>query len=221
MKVRVSRNLFVIVGLDIALLFLSFYLAHLVRFDFEIPQKIWETCAGLLPYVIAVKLGCFYYFDLYRGMWRYTGLNDLLNVIKAAAVSSVVLVLFVLWRYRFEGISRSVFLIDFCFTLIFVSGLRISTRIAFEKFSSTMDIRELFQTVWGHRHPRCRVAGRRLLAASRRRAAGQTSGVDPPRPGPRALSRSQPPQCEAARQSQCSLRKTVEKRGGPVLADRY
>ena len=72
MKLRFSRNLFIIVTIDIFLLCISFYLAHLIRFDFIIPDWATDGFLGMLPYVLGVKLFCFYFFDLYKGMWRYT-----------------------------------------------------------------------------------------------------------------------------------------------------
>ena len=135
MKVRLSKNFFIILSLDILLLVLSHYCAYLVRFEFRIPGSHFEKFSAVLPYALLIKLVLFYYFDLYIGMWRYTSLNDLLNVIKASTAASVLLVIFVLWRYRFEGFSRSVFLIDYFFTLISIAGLRVGTRLAFEKNS--------------------------------------------------------------------------------------
>lgn len=132
MKIRLSKNFFIIFSLDILLVILAHYCAYLVRFEFEIPGSHFEKFTAVLPYALMIKLALFYYFDLYIGMWRYTSLNDLSNVIKASTAASVLLVLFVLWRYRFEGFSRSVFLIDYFFTLIFIAGLRISTRLLFE-----------------------------------------------------------------------------------------
>jgi FlaA1/EpsC-like NDP-sugar epimerase len=78
------------------------------------------------------KMVCFYLFNLYRGMWRYTSIVDLFNIIKAATVSSLLIVLYIGLIYRFIGFSRSIFLIDWCFTILFVAGFRLSVRLVFE-----------------------------------------------------------------------------------------
>ena len=139
MKIRLSRNLFIILGLDFLFIVFALYAAYWVRFEFSIPGRHFESFVDLLPYVLLIKLFFFYYFDLYIGMWRYTSLNDLFNVVKAATVSSVLLILFVLWRHRFEGFSRSVFLMDYFFTLFTIAGLRIGTRLAFERANRERD----------------------------------------------------------------------------------
>jgi FlaA1/EpsC-like NDP-sugar epimerase len=68
-------------------------------------------------------------FGLYKGMWRYTGLIDVLNVLKASIISSSLIVLAILFIYRFEGFSRSIFVIDGFLTFFLVSGVRLSIRI--------------------------------------------------------------------------------------------
>jgi FlaA1/EpsC-like NDP-sugar epimerase len=71
----------------------------------------------------------FIYFGLYRGMWRYTSLVDLLNVLKATFTSSVLIILTILFIYRFQGFPRSVFIIDGFLTFIFIGGIRIVIRL--------------------------------------------------------------------------------------------
>ena len=77
------RNFFIIIGIVAVFLFFSLYLAHLVRFDFRIPYQHVSLFFKILPLVVVIKLVSFFYFDLYRGMWRYTSITDLFNVIKA------------------------------------------------------------------------------------------------------------------------------------------
>lgn len=147
MKVRVSRNLLMIVTIDIVLLCLSFYLAHLIRFDFDVPGWALERFMDMLPYVLGVKLTCFYSFGLYKGMWRYTSLNDLMAVVKAAALASAALIVFILYKNRFEMTSRSVFIIDWCLTVMFLISLRVFTRVCFEQFTENVNFQDLFNAV--------------------------------------------------------------------------
>ncbi|MBW2590008.1 MAG: polysaccharide biosynthesis protein, partial [Deltaproteobacteria bacterium] len=70
-----------------------------------------------------------------RGMWRYTSIADLLNIIKATIVSTLLILAFILFQYRFIGYSRSIFLIDWFLTILFISGFRLCVRLFFEQFS--------------------------------------------------------------------------------------
>ncbi len=129
------KNFFIVVTVDLLLLAASLYVANLVRFDFGIPQNFLIVFKKMLPYVLIVKFACFYFFDLYRGVWRYTSISDLYNIIKASTISTLLILCFVLMRYRFIGYSRSVFLIDWCLTIVSIAGFRLAIRLFFEKYS--------------------------------------------------------------------------------------
>jgi FlaA1/EpsC-like NDP-sugar epimerase len=126
------KNVFIILGLDLFLLTGSLLTAYLVRFDFELTEYYFVRFVRILPTVLLIKVICFYFFDLYRGMWRYTSIADLFNIIKASTASTLLIITFILLRYQFIGYPRSVFLIDWCLTILSVSGLRLGVRFYFE-----------------------------------------------------------------------------------------
>ena len=138
MKIRfLNKNFVIILLADILLLSSSLFLAYLIRFDFHLPQPYSILLYQMLPFVLIVKIGCFYFFDLYRGMWRYTSISDLLNIIKASCVSSLVIICLILFSHsRFIGFPRSVFIMDWCFTILLISGYRLSIRLYFERISN-------------------------------------------------------------------------------------
>ena len=137
------RNLVIVMAIDVLLFSISLYSAHLVRFDFNIPSYFQYAFWRILPVVIALKLIFFYWFDLYRGMWRYTGLSDLFNVIKASSLSSLTIITIVLYSTRFhnsssfQGFSRSVFIIDWCFTIFLASLFRLTVRLYYDYFEDS------------------------------------------------------------------------------------
>lgn len=137
MKIRfVYKNFILVLLADILLLSISLFLAYLIRFDFHLPRQHSMLLYQLLPFVLIIKISCFYFFDLYRGMWRYTSISDLLNIIKASCVSSLVIVCLILFSHsRFIGFPRSVFIIDWCFTILLISGYRVCIRLYFEQNS--------------------------------------------------------------------------------------
>ncbi len=142
------RNFLVILGIDALLLASAWYAAHLVRFDFVIPAKRWILLKEMLPAILAVKIVCFYFFDLYRGMWRYTSITDLFNIIKASSISSFLIISLILFSTRFVGFARSVFIIDWCMTILLVSGFRLSVRLYFELVSQDKPWRIVAQALF-------------------------------------------------------------------------
>ncbi len=126
-----SFNFWVLVGLDLALILGAHVLAYLLRFEGGIPAEHLARMTGLLPLLAVVKLACFFSFRLYRGMWRYTSLPDLMNVLKAVTAASLLVVGYLVVVHRFAGYSRSVFLLDWVFTAALVAGLRIGIRMVY------------------------------------------------------------------------------------------
>jgi FlaA1/EpsC-like NDP-sugar epimerase len=137
----------VVLIFDLLFLVGSIYTAHLIRFEFTLPSYYSERLLQILPFALITKIVCFYFFDLYRGMWRFTSISDLLNVIKAASVSTLLIICYVLLRYRFIGYPRSVFFIDWCLTVLFISGFRLGIRLYFEHIGKDQNGQSVYQTL--------------------------------------------------------------------------
>jgi FlaA1/EpsC-like NDP-sugar epimerase len=137
MKFRFVHKNFIIVFLaDILLLSGALFLAFLIRFEFHLPRPYFILYYQMLPLVLIIKIGCFYFFDLYRGMWRFTSITDLLNIIKASCISSLLVISLIHFSHsRFIGFPRSVFIMDWCFTILLISGYRLCIRLYFEQIS--------------------------------------------------------------------------------------
>jgi FlaA1/EpsC-like NDP-sugar epimerase len=131
-----SKNLFVLIIVDMMLLALSYFLSYIVRFEANITPYYLLVIKQTIGPILLCKLVVFYYFNLYSGMWRYTGVIDLLNVIKSTAVSSLIIVVVLFISNRFVGFSRSVFIIDAVFSLLFVAGIRLVIRLLLSTSSS-------------------------------------------------------------------------------------
>ena len=131
MKRILKRNFLFILIADVILAASSWYLAHLLRFNFSIPGANYYAFLRILPLVIGIKILAFYIFDLYQGMWRYTSLTDLVNIFKAASFGSLVIILMVFFVHGFAGFARSIFIIDWFMTLLLISGSRVAVRIYF------------------------------------------------------------------------------------------
>lgn len=130
-----NPKFWIIVCVDTLLLLLAHYLAYAVRFELAIPESYRQQCITLLPLLLLIKLPCFYIFGLYRGMWRYTGLHDVINILNAALFSSFILITILVFGNRFIGFSRSIFILDCLFTFFFVTMHRIFIRYVYQRYS--------------------------------------------------------------------------------------
>jgi FlaA1/EpsC-like NDP-sugar epimerase len=90
-----NRNFFIVLAIDVFLLGFSWVAAYLVRFDLDIPEKFVDEMVAILPVAILIKLLCLYFFDVYRGMWRFTSVRDLFGIIKAVSLSTLLIIVWV------------------------------------------------------------------------------------------------------------------------------
>jgi UDP-GlcNAc:undecaprenyl-phosphate GlcNAc-1-phosphate transferase len=112
--------------LDAALIALAYYAAFVLRWDGNIPGEQLGIFLKTLPLVIIIQLSLFLLGGVYRGLWRYVGLSDLLLIARAIVAGSALSTIVVFLMYWFRGPSRAVALLDMLLLLVFVSGSRVS-----------------------------------------------------------------------------------------------
>ncbi len=103
--------------------------AFALRFDLTIPANYWPTIFELLPAVVVLKITVFWAMGLSEGWWRYVSIPDLMQIFKANALASVTVVLYVVFFHSFEGLPRSVIVLDFILCFSIMIGVRVVTRI--------------------------------------------------------------------------------------------
>ena len=123
-----EKNFWIVFTIDVFLLSCAYYSAYWLRFDGHIPEKEVATFFGSIGWIVALKLGIFFFMSLYRGMWRYTGLSDILDILKANLLAFLLMVLVLGFWVRFQGFSRGVIVIDFVLATGFISGFRMMIR---------------------------------------------------------------------------------------------
>ncbi len=125
-----NRNFFITLIGDIGLVGLAYYAAYLIRFEGQLPATQPGLIHQTAVWMVMIKIVLFFRFDMYKGMWRYFSVVDMLNMVKACLLSFSITILIVLGVYRFEGFSRSVFVIDLGLCLLLIGGFRMAIRIA-------------------------------------------------------------------------------------------
>jgi FlaA1/EpsC-like NDP-sugar epimerase len=128
-----NKNFWTILGIDVGLVCISYMLAYLIRFEGDIPPVQIEMLAHTLPWIVLLKIVVFAWIGLYRGMWRYTSIADLINIITATVISAGVIALALVLIRRFEGFSRSVLVLDALITLMLVGGIRLLIRVYIQR----------------------------------------------------------------------------------------
>ena len=120
--------------IDLFAIVISFFGAFLLRFDFTIPAEFSNFYLVWLPIFIVVKLTSFYFFGLYKVIWRFTSVWELLNIVKSVTLSSVTIIICLWFSSGFDGFPRSILLMDYMLTLFTASISRVSVRLYYTHF---------------------------------------------------------------------------------------
>ncbi len=128
-----NKNFWIIIGIDLVLVCTAYVAAYLIRFEGSIPPEQMELLVLTLPGIVLLKIAVFAWIGLYRGMWRYTSISDLINIIAATVISAGAIALTLVLIRRFEGFSRSVLILDALNTLMLVGGIRLLIRVYIQK----------------------------------------------------------------------------------------
>ncbi len=120
-------------GIQIVIPFASLYVALLLRLDLDaarIDFAVFWIWAAVLAWLRLVAL---VYFRSHTGLWRYVSVPDLLGIIKATTVSTIVFIPLLWLISDFEGIPRSVPIIEWGVHIFMAGGLRIAVRVGRER----------------------------------------------------------------------------------------
>jgi UDP-GlcNAc:undecaprenyl-phosphate GlcNAc-1-phosphate transferase len=112
------------VAIDLALLTTVYYLAHQLRFEGFPENEFLGLFAKSVPLVVGAQLALLVVSRTYRTLWRYLSITDVVAIVRAISLGTIVGVVAVLVVYRFEGFSRAVFVFDWIFACSSVIGAR-------------------------------------------------------------------------------------------------
>jgi UDP-GlcNAc:undecaprenyl-phosphate GlcNAc-1-phosphate transferase len=120
------------VMLDLCLIPLAYYSAYRLRFEGGQFGANYPLFIQSLPILISAQLMALFVVGGYRGTWRYFGMMDAVVFGKGVAFGTIAAQIVILYLYRFENYSRSVFVIDGVVLFLLLAGSRASFRLVGE-----------------------------------------------------------------------------------------
>jgi FlaA1/EpsC-like NDP-sugar epimerase len=125
---------------DIAFIVFSFYFSFYLRFGFSYPEK-WHK--HFLPWIVgiaAVKILFLAIFRLYKINWRFVGITELINILKSAVASTLIIYAANLAVVHFSPayfLPRGVVIIDAIISFGLMGLFKISKRLYIDIFSKS------------------------------------------------------------------------------------
>jgi FlaA1/EpsC-like NDP-sugar epimerase len=105
----------------------AWLLAYWLRIEY-IPLSSIKVHTSALSILIPVQILCFLLFGLYRGIWRFASLPDILRIIKSVTIATAVGMALLFLATRADGIPRSVPIIHAILLTAFLGGSRLLYR---------------------------------------------------------------------------------------------
>ncbi len=121
----------IIVFSDLAIVVFTLYLAFWIRFldeGFLLP-KYFSIFKQDLPLVVIVYFISFLLFGLYKGLWRYASVNEVIRILKAITVGALGVVVGMVFVLGVRNFPRSVFIIQPLLLFFAVGASRLGIRV--------------------------------------------------------------------------------------------
>jgi len=127
---KVSARRALVISYDACMIPVAWFGAYWLRFNLElIPFAHLEKSLEYLVPVFIIQLVSCWYFGLYRGIWRYASLFDLLRIVRSVIVSVLFSLAFLYVAFNLVLFPRSIFPLYSILLIIALGGGRIIFRL--------------------------------------------------------------------------------------------
>ncbi|MCC5793067.1 MAG: polysaccharide biosynthesis protein [Legionellaceae bacterium] len=123
-----------VLSYDLGGFLLSWYLAYGIRFNLEgRPQSFLNPHFFMaMLTVFFISTACYYYFRVYRGFWRFSSINDVINIIKSQCVTLCFAIPVLYFFSLSQSIPRTIFILYPGLVIALQCGGRLCARLFVE-----------------------------------------------------------------------------------------
>ena len=122
----VRLRFWIILALNVFLVCASLTMAWLLRFEFTLPQR--RILLAALPILVVLRLAALARFKLLHGYWRYTGLNDITDILKATFLSTAAFLLVERYALGIVAFPKSIYCLEALLAVGMLCGVRLVSR---------------------------------------------------------------------------------------------
>ncbi|MDR1496267.1 MAG: polysaccharide biosynthesis protein [Clostridiales Family XIII bacterium] len=125
-----------LVALDAVCVNLSFFLAYLLRFEFNMAEPrfaiFFRVYADNFIWLTIIKLAVLFFFGMYGSLWKYASVKELAKVLAASAFATLAALAFMTLIQSDPAMPRSVYVVSFLLDTALFGGARFMYRYARE-----------------------------------------------------------------------------------------
>ena len=131
-----TKRRFFFLLVDLVLLTFCYFFSIYLRFGFTFPEFLHPAASAWYILTIALQIAFLAFFGLYNISWRFVGVTEMANILKAGALSLAVLYFLnvpsSLTLFAGGNLPRGVMLIDGFLSMALIGLFRASKRLYFE-----------------------------------------------------------------------------------------
>ena len=127
-KFKINMRNSIVLTHDLLAIIFAWVASYLLRFNFAIPSEHIEFMFNNLVFVLLIHISFFVFFRVFLASWRFSSLNDLVNISFSIAISGLFLVVFFSISYGFLGIPRSILILNPLLLILLMGGSRLLYR---------------------------------------------------------------------------------------------
>lgn len=125
-----STRTFLLMVIDAVIVNLSMIIALLIRFEGRVPLVYRENFLHYAPIVTIVIMALFLLFCLYRRVWQYASISELMAVVGAVTLGNMTMATILYYLHGFQfPFPKSVLLLNTILQIVLIGGSRITWRL--------------------------------------------------------------------------------------------
>lgn len=126
-----------VIAFDIVSIPVAWYLAYWLRYNMKplLNNVLTRESLLALSLLMVVQVSCYYYFKVYRGLWRFSSINDVQRITKAILTAILLTIPLLYLTSLLSFIPRSVLPLYAMIMSILLCGARLLMRTYFDKSS--------------------------------------------------------------------------------------
>lgn len=123
--------------IDIAFINVSIFIGYFARFSWDIPRAYMYIYSKNAIAISIIMLACFWGFKLYKSLWKYASVDELVSVILAVTCGTALSFLYGQLLTAVEGngftmrLPISVYLMMWAFSILLCGGIRFLIRLSY------------------------------------------------------------------------------------------
>ncbi len=126
---RLSPRSFFVFAFDLVIVAAAWLVSYLLRFNLSVPAEYWESALNTLVWVLPIYGGVLLFSGLYRGLWLFASLPDLVRIGKAVVVAGAIVAFIAYLLQLTVAPPRTVMLLSPLLLMFMMGGARAAYRV--------------------------------------------------------------------------------------------